>query len=67
MSTSLQNFLDSQVAELQPLLTQINQLYWLVATTGMPEHEQQFAAVTRQLRERLADPARYKKLNDLLG
>ena len=67
MPTSLQNFLDSQVAELQPLLTQLNQLYWLVATTGLPEHEQQFATATRQLRELMADPARYKKLNDLLN
>jgi peptidyl-dipeptidase A len=67
MSTSLQNFLNSQVAALQPLLTQINQLYWLIATTGAAEHEQQFAKAMRELRERMADPARYKKLNDLLS
>ena len=67
MPTSLQKFLDAQVAELKPLLSELNQIYWLLATTGKPEYEQQLAARLRQLRELMADPGRYKKLNELLN
>lgn len=67
MTTSLESFIDTQVVDFRPKITNLNQLHWLVATTGKPEHEGQLAVQLRELREMLADPARYKMLNHLLG
>jgi peptidyl-dipeptidase A len=59
-------FIDEQVAELKPLLTELNELYWQVATTGKQEFEERFTERMRHLRELMADAERYRRLNELL-
>ena len=67
MPSSLQAYIDSQVAELQPLQTELNELYWQVATTGDHHIVQVYAQRLRHIRDVMAEPERYRHLNDLLG
>ena len=66
MTTTLEQFIAAQTAELKPRYTKLSHLYWLVATTGKAEHEQAYAACLRELREYLSDPTRYVTLTALM-
>ncbi len=66
MSTSLQSFIDEQIAELAPRLTRANELQWLVCTTSRPDYEQQWAAEMLAIRQMAAEPARYRRLTTLI-
>ena len=65
--TSLQAFVDEQVGAFEPHLTRANELQWLTSTTSNPEYEQQWAAEMMAVRQMASDPARYKRLNDLMA
>lgn len=67
MSTTLQTFIDQQVAEFAPRLTRANELQWLVSTTSRPDYEQQWAAEMLAIRQMAAEPARYHDLTRLMA
>ena len=48
------------------MYTHVNELVWLMSTTGKPEVEQQLGTAMQQARQLLADPARYNTLRDLI-
>jgi len=66
MTTPLETFIDQQVQEFQPLHKNINELVWLMSTTGKQEYEQQLGAAMQQARQLLADPARSTALRELI-
>lgn len=67
MTTKLETFINSQTEELKPRYIKWANLQWLVATTGKEEHQQALSAVMREVREYMADPARYQRLTELMS
>jgi peptidyl-dipeptidase A len=67
MATTLDAFIQSQVSELEPRMVDLYKTQWMLATTGQPQYEEQLGRQMRELRGLLADPKRYRALNDLVN